>query len=149
MADFGHLKQLEVSNENTAEYTIHQIAVNGKTPTLILAPATEANKGYFNNLLKRAGKSARQVKAGMINLGLVEENREEDKELYPEYVIRGWKDVLDVDGSDVKFSKKEAQQFINLLPNWIFDDIRNFAGNPGSFAEILDIEISAKNSQSG
>ena len=145
MADFSHLQELDVSAETTAEFTLHQITVNGKTPTLIVAPATEANKPYFNALLKRAGKTARQVKAGAVNAGMIEENREEDKELYPKHVIKGWKDVVDATGEDTKFSAKDCEAFVAALPNWLFDEVRNFCGNPASFAEVLDVEVSAKN----
>ena len=89
MADFSHLKALEVSADKTSRYTIHQITVNGKTPTLIVAPATEANKPYFNALLKRSGKSTRAVRAGMVSAGMIDETREEDRELYPRLVAKG------------------------------------------------------------
>ncbi len=145
MADFSHLKALEVSTEKTSEYTFHQITVNGKTPTLVVAPATEANKPYFNALLKRAGRSARAVRAGAVNAGMIEENREEDRVLYPRFIVKGWHDVIDADGADVEFSADEAMDFLGQLPDWLFDDFRNFCGNPASFAELMDVEINAKN----
>lgn len=144
MADFSHLGQLDVG-ASTADFTIHQITIDGKSPTLILKPATEANKGYFNVLLKRAGKSARKVRAGSINSGLVEENRDEDRDLYPKFIVVGWKDVLDVNGVEVDFNLEDCIKFLAQLPNWVFDDIRNFAGDPSNFIEMIDLEINAKN----
>ena len=145
MANFSHFETLQVSNESTSEYILHQITVNGVSPTLVVAPATEANKPYFNALLKRAGKTAKQVRAGAVNAGLLDENRMEDKELYPKHVIKDWHDVIDADGAEVKFTPKEVEQFLTALPNWLFDDLRNFCGNPGSFADLVDIETSVKN----
>lgn len=145
MSNFSHLGSLEVSADKTAEYTLHQITVNGVSPTLIVAPATEVNKPYFNALLKRAGKNARQVRAGAVNTGLIEENRDEDRELYPKYVIKGWRNVLDVEGATVKFSQKEVQSFLDALPAWMFDDLRSFCGSPVNFTELVDIDTSAKN----
>ncbi len=145
MTDFSHLKELEVTAEKTARYTLHQITVNGKSPTLIVAPATEANKPYFNRLLKRAGKSARQVRAGAISANMLDENREEDKELYPKFVVKGWEDMIDAKGADTTFSVSICAEFLNALPAWLFDDCRNFCGNPANFTDIMDVEINAKN----
>ena len=146
MADFSHLKALEVSSEKTARYTLHQITVNGKTPTLIVAPATEANKPYFNALLKRAGKISSALRAGSINAGMIEQNREEDSALYPLHVVKGWEDMIDgKTGKGVNFSKEECANFLSELPDWLFDDLRTFCGNPANFAELMDVEINAKN----
>ncbi len=148
-ADFSHLKDLEVTNESTSDFTLHQITVNGKSPTLILAPASEANKPYFNALLKRSGKTRRQVGSGNINAGLVAENRGEDRELYPQYVVKNWKDMVDAKGKKLAFNREDCEEFIGKLPDWLFDNVRNHAGEPSNFIEMLDIEVGAKNSQSG
>ncbi len=145
MADFSHLNVLEVTQDKTARYTLHQITVNGKTPTLIVAPATEANRPYFNALLKRAGKSAKAIRAGAINAGMVEDNRDEDKDLYPRFIIQGWEDMIDATGKDTAFSKTECVDFLDQLPSWIFDDLRQFCGNPANYTELMDVEISAGN----
>ena len=146
MTDFSYLKALEVSPEKTARYVIHQITVNGLTPTLLVAPATEANKPYFNALLKRAGKSARAVRAGTISAGMIEENREDDKDLYPKHVIKGWEDMIDGKTGDItKFSVKDCAEFIKDLPDWLFDDLTKFCGNPASFTELMDVRVNAGN----
>lgn len=144
MANFSHLEQLNIK-ERTVPYTINQIMVNGKSPTLILASATEANPQYFNALLKRVGKSARKARAGTINVEAISENRNDDKELYPSCIVRGWEDTLDADGQEVPFSKEDCAKFLSCLPDWIFDDLRNFAGDPANFAGVLDIEVISKN----
>ena len=144
-SDFSHLQVLDVSADKTAEFKIHQITVNEKTPTLIVAPATDANKPYFNALLKRAGKSARQVKAGKMDASLIEENRDEDRALYPKFVLRGWMDMIDANGKDVKFTPKDAAKFLEALPDWIFDQLRNFCGEASNYSDVMDVEIVAKN----
>ncbi len=146
MADFSHLGQLEVSTDKTAKFVLHQITVNGLTPTLIVAPATEANKSYFNALLKRASKSARAIRAGTVNAGMLDESREEDRALYSKHVIKGWEDMVDgKTGKVTDFSVTECEAFLAQLPNWLFDEIRQFCGNPASFTELMDIEVSSKN----
>lgn len=156
--DFSHLN---VSNGRTAKLVMHQISVGGNTPYLVLKPATDATKAYYNHVLKRSGKNARQVAAGAINAGMIEENRKEDRELYPLHIIIGWgyedEDgtdhpgvMPDAEGADTKFSPDACRDFINALPNWLFDDVRQFAGNPLNFVDDgFDPEVAAKNSQSG
>ena len=145
MSDFSYLSDLAVSTDKTVEFSLHQMVVDGETPVLILAPATQANKPYFNALLKRAGKSARQVRAGNINAGMIDEGRDEDRDLFPKHVVKGWKHVPDSQGNDVAFSQDNCRAFLAALPDWLFDDIRSFATNPANFSDILDIETSAGN----
>ncbi len=147
MADFGHIQSNKLSAKNTAEFTFHDIQVNGKSPTLILAPATEANKPYFNALLKSQGKKARQVRAGNINTGMIEQNRDEDRDLYPKYIVQGWFDVVGADGKEVEFNIEDCIKFLKALDDFRFDDVRNFAGNPHSFAETIDVQVTAGNSK--
>lgn len=134
--DFSHLKNLEVKDK-TVDYSLFQI--NGE-PTLVLKPATEANKGYFNSVLRRSKRNLRAVKSGSISQKMIKENREEDKELYPKHIIVGWKDMKDSSGKDVPFSTENCTDFLEVLPDWIFDDIRNFAGSSENFAgESIDV----------
>lgn len=145
MADFSHLEALEVSTDKTAEYTLHQISVNGLSPTLIVAPATEVNKPYFNALLKRASKIGRAVRAGNMTTAMIQEKRDKDKELYPKHVVKGWRDVVDRKGKVVKFSVEEVTSFLEQLPDWLFDEVSQFCDNPANFVEVLDITAEAGN----
>ncbi len=149
MVDFSHLKQLDINAGVTAEYTIHQITVNGNSPTLTVSPATEVNKPYFNALLKRAGKSSRQVKAGKMTSDMLDSSRDEDKDLYPKFIVRGWQDMTDAKGKLLEFNVEDCKDFLDALPNWIFDDCRAFCNEIVNFTEVMDIEVVAKNSKSG
>lgn len=145
-ADFSHIKSLDVSTEKPARFKLHQITVNDVTPTLLVVPATETNKPYFNALLKRSGKSARAARSGTISLGMIADNRKEERDLYPQHVIVGWEDMVDGrTGEEVEFSKAECINFLVNLPNWLFDDIRAFCSNPASFVTELEVEVVAKN----
>ena len=130
---FGYMQSLNVKGDMTSELTLHQIDVGGVSPTLIVAPATDANKPFFNAQLKRSGKSIRQIQAGRITAGMIDNNREEDRDLYPRFVIKGWKDMLDANGKDVKFTPEDCADFIASIPDWLFDDIRTYCGNPQNF----------------
>lgn len=144
-SDFSHLSALNVDSGKTVEYPIPEIQVNGKSPTLILASATEANKPYFNELLKRAAKTAKAIKRGSLNADMLAENREEDKELYPKHVIKGWRDMLDAAGQDSPFHRENCELFIQALPDWLFDDIRTFCTEPSNLVEMGNIEVASKN----
>lgn len=126
---FDHLKKLETKGKTT-EYSIHQI--EGE-PILILRPANESNKGYFNSILRKSRRNLRNLRAGAINEKLIAENREQDRVLFPKHVIVDWKDMPDGDGNSVPFSPDTCEEFLRALPNWIFDEIRAFAGNNENF----------------
>jgi hypothetical protein len=140
---FGHLKQLDVKSDSTADMTLHQIEVNDVSPTLVVRPATDANKPYFNALLKRSGRNMRQVQSGKITAGLIEDNREEDKVLFPKHVVVGWKDMLDEKGKEIPFTEADCQDFVESLPNWLFDDICQFAKNPQNFLNTASVDVQA------
>lgn len=142
--NFGHLKSLDVKDK-TAEYVIYEIPGE---PALTLKPATDANKPYFNAVLKRTKKNMRAVTAGAISAAMIEENRREDKELFPQFVITGWSNVVDIDGNSVPFTESACSEFLNELPDWLFDKIRNFAGDPANFAAVIDVQAKSKNSLS-
>lgn len=149
MGKFGHLKQFDVESDHTTEYTISRITVNGVSPTLKVAPATEANKPYFNAQIRYTQKNLRSMRSGGMSGRTLEEMRELDRDLYPKYVIKGWRDVVDADGNDVQFSKSECEAFLSELPDWIFDEVREFCSNPQNHVDAVDVEATAKNSQTG
>ena len=133
---FEHLKQYEVK-EKTAEFTFHNIAGN---PTFIVRPANSNNKAYLNSTLRGSRKSFRNIQSQGISSKLLEENREKDREEYPKSVIIGWKEVRDSKGNPVEFSKNNCQDYLNCLPDFLFDDLRNFCSNNENFIEEIPIE---------
>jgi len=142
MTDFSHLKNLDVKDK-TARYTIHQIA---GTPVLIIKPATEANKPYFNAVLKKSRRNVRALKAGAINQVMIAENREQDRDLFPKFVVTGWEDLSDAKGKPVEFNRENCEAFLRALPDWIFDEVRDFAGNSVNFTEDMpDVEVKSGN----
>ena len=152
MTKFKQFKALEITSEVTAEYTIYDIEnQDGSSPILILSPAGEVNKEYFNALLRRSRRNMPQIQAQKFNTELIESNRANDRELYARYIVRGWKKVQDEKGRDVIFNEENCLGFLKALPHWIFDDARNFATKVRNFTEvdIPDVEETAGNSQTG
>ncbi len=146
MADFSHLKALEVTRDKTSEYTIHSVTVNGKTPTLIGRPATQSNEPYFNALLKTGAKNAKAMQAGKVNVSMIAENRDEDRILFPLHVITGWYDMLDATGTELEFNQEECVELFNNLPIHVLDDVLTHYRTAENFVDAIDITVKAKNS---
>lgn len=147
MTQFGHLKKLEVQGGKTAEFKMH--ALDG-TPVLTVRPAMESNKGYFNASLKASRSNMRSIRNGNVTAGLLDETRETDRDLYAKHVVVGWTNVVDQAGKPVQFTRDVAADFLAALPNWLFDELREFCGTPSNFIEDdqVDTEAVAKNSKS-
>ena len=146
VADFSHLRRLNVNKSSTAEYEIVEIEGD---PVLEGVFAGETNIPYYNALLKRSHRNARKFKANKVSSKEIEDARNHDRELYPEYVITGWRNVFDSNGSEVNFSKSNLKEFLNSLPNYLFQDIRDFFGNPESFvSDPEDAPLSKEDSVS-
>lgn len=130
--DFSHLRQLEVRRERAFDYTIFQLE---DEPVLECAPATEANSGYFNAVLRGSSKSMRRMRRGKIDAKTLRENRAQDRALFPKYVVKGWRNVNDASGQPVEFSEEACAAYLVALPNWVFDDFRTWAGDPENFID--------------
>lgn len=134
MANFDNLKAFDVKAETAVRYDITDIQMNGKTPFLMVKPATEANKPFARAQLLRSNKRARAAGGRGVSLETIEGTRDDDRELYPRYVIEDWGNVFDTDGQPVAFSVKSCQEFLTALPNWVFDGVRNYCTTPTNFA---------------
>lgn len=143
MTDFSHLQKMDVPRGRTAKFVLWMLA---SKPVLEVRCAAEPNKDYFNELLRRTGKNYRQVRAGVIDHELLEENRAHNRALFPKFVIVGWSGVKNKDGADVAFSQENAAGFVKALPDWIFDELVTFCGNVMNFVESpIDGEAIAGN----
>lgn len=151
MANFSHLDALQVKQDGVARYTFHNIVVNEKSPTLIVRPATQANKPYFKELFRRQEARARQIAASKrIDPKFVDDTRDEDRDLFPKFVVTGWEDMIDADGGEVVFSVDECRQFLEALPDWVVDDFFQWCKRNENFVEGValdtrDVEGTAKN----
>ena len=142
MADFSQIQKQVGEPSGTIRYTFHEI--EGE-PWLDLVSATEYNKPYFNDLLKKQRQNRRALRSGNVSVNTIKYNRSEDLTLYAKHIIKGWGNVVDSKGKTVTFSKPACSDFLKALPNWIFDDLRNFAADPLSFNMGESDEESEKN----
>jgi len=146
---FEHIRKLGTPEGKTAEYGFPEL--EGE-PTLIVAPATEANKPYYNALLRKSRRKQRAMGTGKWTVALVKENRNIDRTLYAKHVVKGWRDVVNDNGDNVDFSPEACSEFLNALPWELFDPLRLFVSEADSFQdeeESPDEEELAGNSKEG
>ena len=145
MSKFGIVA---TKKQDTVEYTMSNVTLsNGLSPVLIVAPATDANKKYMSALLRQNAQTRRAPK---VTLKTVNENRDNDIELYADYVIRDWKHVVDEDNKVVKYTPKEGRDFLEQLcannQSWVFDDLRMYCSDMSNFVtNMADEEDTIKN----
>lgn len=125
---FEHLRDLEQQLQ-PVDYALGQI---GGEAVLEVLPATERNKPYHSAFLK---KNAATMRRGTVDGEAAKRARTVDRKLYPAFVIKGWRGILDKDGSEVPFSADNAAEFVRQLPDWIFDEIRAFCSQARNFVE--------------
>jgi hypothetical protein len=132
--DFGYLSL----DEATAEFEMPWIR---GTPTMIVRPANEANGAWQSGMLKLSGNRQRaQLASGRVSAEDAKKDREDDRKLYPRYVVVGWRNVVDPRGNPVKFSAEACDRFLRALPNWIFDKLRIFCMRPENFVGDAPVE---------
>lgn len=140
MSKFGNLKQYEIDPTKSVKYSITDIEMGGKTPYLMVKPATQTNKPYTKAQLKSSNQRIQRQAAKGISLEGLEANREDDKAHYPKFIITGWGNVFDDEGNDVPFTVENCAEFLEALPDWVFDGVRAFCSVPTNFADEADEE---------
>lgn len=145
MAKFS-FKHLEISPERTARCKLG-VALHKKNEeapaVLIVLPALEENKPYFNEALRLADHSMAKKATTAATL---EELRERDRGLFATHVIRGWQNVFDSEtGEEVPFSIDSCVDLIRALPPKVFDVVRVFAKTDENFVTMnLDAAAASK-----
>lgn len=133
---FSHLNSLDVNNDNTTDVVLYELE---GAPTIYLAPALEANKPYYNDVLRNSMQKAAALRANKgITADMAKTNREEERERFKKHnIVAGWKGLLSADGkTEVKYSKEAAADFIDAIPDWLFDKLHMEASQPQSFINI-------------
>ena len=141
MSQFDYLKSFDVQTGKVASMELYDIDLGtGRVPILIGKCAGEMNKPYFNEVLKTTSRKARMLQAGNISTTFLSENRDQDRELYPLYVLSDWIDVVNTDFDPVPFSPSACGEFIAALPDHVFDKVRQFFSNPVNFSSGFNLD---------
>lgn len=132
MPDFSNLKKLDVDGSTAREYKFDQIE---GAPSIWSLPASEENKPYMNEALRRVGKGSRGGRrAKRTTVDTVKASRDEDKELFAKYCAKRW-NVKDASGLEVQFTPENCREFLEALPDWIFDDYRQWLNEATNFLD--------------
>lgn len=131
---FGQLKKFDVK-EATAWFEIPELGPKARIHCKL---ATENNKPYYNAMLRKSSKGLRRMAGGRITEQDLAKNRDEDRILFPKFVIIGWEDVPDGEtGELVPYSRENAVVLCTDapvgLPDHIFNTFRNWAASPENF----------------
>ena len=142
MVDFSQFNALKAINR-TVDYEVYQIAGE---PILKILFAGEPTKPYYSALIRKSGKKIRALQSSRVTPSMARENREDDKGLYAAHIIKGWSGIVDANGKEVPFTSENVLDFLNALPDWIFEDIRRYASDIQNFIEdAIETEVIAKN----
>lgn len=103
--------------------------------------AGESNPKYYNAMVKLSGRRVKQMlRKDEVSAEDAAANRRDDRKLFPKHIIVNW-EHLEADVPDdapesekyVPFSKENAVKLCEVLPNHIFDTVRNHAATPERF----------------
>ncbi len=140
MTDFSNIASLQISETATTEFAFFGIAGE---PTLVVRPATQANKPFFNAILaknKQAQRKQKGRRAKSLTSADLAEARAADIELFVKFIVTGWTNVVDAKGKAVKFNKDVCKQFLEAIPGDMFDELRVFCLEIANFRDEMDPE---------
>ncbi len=145
MVDFSHLASLEIPNEAKP----YSMDIRGEDAILHLLPAAEANKPYWNAVLRYSDSKLKGgKKKTSIDAATLEKNRKIDKQLIANYCLVGWEGIKDTSGDDVPFTKENGLEFLMALPGRLFDPIKTWAADADNYlatpAIIDEVEAGAE-----
>ena len=121
--------------------------LGGRCVTVLSLPATEANRAFFSESLRRSAARSRGRRANApLTTEQVARNREEDREVMAKRCATGWKNVLDDDGAEGPFSADACLELFQKIPDFMFDEYRQWATEPANFTEEGDASPTATES---
>lgn len=146
MADFSHLRKLDVNEDTLSEYVFDDIPGN---PSIWCRPMTDGNKAFMNARVRVSIERAERDKEALkerrsresLTTDRLEEDREIDRKLIADTVAVRWgKAPRAADGSFPEFSKEVCAAFLGALPNYMLDPFRNWLSNPYNFVSQAAIK---------
>lgn len=131
---FNHIKKLAVPKTAKTEFTFYQI--QGR-PTLTVRPSGEVNPQYMNAMFKKSKGVARRLRSGEMSVDLLEETRDIDLQLYPQFVVLSWDEesVRDDQDEPAAFTPENVAAFLRALPDDLFDELRAHCGDLSNFRD--------------
>lgn len=146
---FANLKGAEITPQSTSKFIFYDL--QGE-PWLMVKPATEHNKPYFNALLKKNAGSRRARLNKVIDAAAIERDRAEARELYTTHVtnVGIWGNWIDDAGAPIPYSPAAMASLLQSLPAEQFDQLRLYCAELANFRSDVvsadDAEDAGKNS---
>lgn len=140
MVDFSNFNHLNPAGDKPVSY---ELDVQGLEEPILLdvLPALAVNKPLLNEQAKMHAKLQRKMgRKQELSVKDLEELRSVIRRQYAQYVVKGWKNVLDASGEPVPFSVDNCHQFLMVLPDEMFDEIADFCREADNFLESADAE---------
>jgi len=135
---------LQVENGATAKFPFALIEGN---PSLTVRPATDVNVPFFNAILSRDKSAEREIAKGSdVTDEQMNAVRLKDIDLFVEFIVIDWENVLDSKGKKVKFTQDNCREFLLAIPVDMFNQLRLFCLNINNFrnrAVMSDEELKA------
>jgi len=133
--DFSHL---EIS-EATARFDMPWVSPGAY---LTVRTAMPENEDYQAASLRMSGNRQQAIAlAGRLTNEDADEDRKEDRVLYPKYVVVGMGGVLNKKtGKEVPDTAENRRALVKALPRWIFDKLRLFCMRPERFLSPEDLD---------
>lgn len=134
--DFG-FAALELENK-TARFEMPWVSPGA---FMEVRPATSENTAYNAASLRMSGKRQRAIAAsGTLTSENANQDRQEDRVLYPKYVAVGWGGIFNKKtGEAIKFEQDVLREWFAKCPAWIFDRMRIFCMRPERFLDQDDL----------
>ena len=139
MGQFDHITKQTKASE-TVRFEMPEI---DGTPWLEVAQATEANTSFLNAALRFRNVQRRGFRPGTVGSGQVDRARRTDLVLFSKHVVKGWGNITDKAGVPVEFNEQNCREFLEAIPSWLFNDLRQFCINPINFIENGDLDYGA------
>lgn len=111
--------------------------------------AGEVNKPYWAAVLRMGSTRSQKIARGVkMTPEMLAEYRDEDRVLFPAYVITGWENVHDDEEKPVAFSTEACKECFAEMPFNLLDEIRNHFAMVSNFVDEVtgDPKAFAKNS---
>jgi hypothetical protein len=140
---FKNLSEAQIGPQSVSRVHFPEIAgpldPEGRqvVPWLEVRPAAEANRAFFNALMRSQAKNPQEVLRNGLMVEDLEKDRAESYPLYAQHVLTGngggWLD--DETGQDVPMplSQDDRLVLVRQLPTDLYDRIRRHAQNLGNF----------------
>lgn len=132
MVDFSNLNK---PGKPVVRFTFQGVSSGDGEPWVDVARADSSNKPYFNAFTKKNLRNRQLLRMSSITADQIEQSRNQDRDLYSKFIIKGWGNVVEKNGQAVEFSEDNCKQFLDALPYWLFDELRDFASRPDSFED--------------